>query len=434
MRRFVLVPLAALLATAALVAPPANSATEQPPPASTAPVLAPLTAAPVDPAAVQRIVDKRLKVTGRATVSAIVVDAASGSVVAAVEPDRLLAPASTTKLLTALGALRDLGAATTFATQLRQVGDHLVLVGGGDPSLVARTPKSWRGKPPGVPQPASLADLATRAAAVVPHGTAWVLDVARDRKSGESVAPTWTRGYVTGGYVQPVASIALDAGKGRGYTASPARSAQRALVTALTDAGLAVSVGEVVDTPEGAPVVAQIDSTPVMGLVERMLTTSNNTYAEYLARHVVGFEADHTLQESAQAVSDAAARAGADVTAIELRDASGLSASDRVTARALVSALSAAARGDGDSWLVLSGLPIAGVSGTLADRYPAGGRGYVRAKTGTLHGVVSLAGTVATDDGNVLLFAFIANGVASVPAAQHTLDATASALAACGCS
>ena len=58
----------------------------------------------------------------------------------------------------------------------------------------------------------------------------------------------------------------------------------------------------------------------------------------------------------------------------------------------------------------------------------------MRAKTGTLRGVVSLAGTVTTADGNVLFFAFILNGVRSVPAAQRVLDATAAGLAACRCS
>jgi D-alanyl-D-alanine carboxypeptidase/D-alanyl-D-alanine-endopeptidase (penicillin-binding protein 4) len=180
-----------------------------------------------------------------------------------------------------------------------------------------------------------------------------------------------------------------------------------------------------------AATVAEVASPPVMSLVEEMLTTSDNTLAEYLSRQVQPNAA--TFQVAAAAVGSSAQAAGVDMTAAQLRDGSGLSPADRVTVRTLVSALQVAARGQDSSWLVLSGLPIAGVTGTLETRYPGVGRGYLRAKTGTLRGVVSLAGTVTTGDGNVLLFAFIANGVSSVPAAQRALDAAATALARCGC-
>ena len=69
---------------------------------------------------------------------------------------RLASPASTTKVVTAVAALAALGPDARFPTTVRQVGDTVVLVGGGDPTLaVNRYPSS------DYPRPAALAQLAT---------------------------------------------------------------------------------------------------------------------------------------------------------------------------------------------------------------------------------------------------------------------------------
>jgi serine-type D-Ala-D-Ala carboxypeptidase/endopeptidase (penicillin-binding protein 4) len=78
---------------------------------------------------------------------------------------------------------------------------------------------------------------------------------------------------------------------------------------------------------------------------------------------------------------------------------------------------------------------VAGFNGTLKNRYGSdrAGLGVVRAKTGTLTGVNSLAGTVVDADGRLLAFAFIANGAQDRDAAQKALDQAAAAVANCGC-
>jgi len=67
---------------------------------------------------------------------------------------------------------------------------------------------------------------------------------------------------------------------------------------------------------------------------------------------------------------------------------------------------------------------------------PAAARGLVRAKTGNLETVVSLAGLVDDRDGTVLAFAFMADRIRSArdlrPAARAA-GRLASALAGCGC-
>jgi D-alanyl-D-alanine carboxypeptidase/D-alanyl-D-alanine-endopeptidase (penicillin-binding protein 4) len=85
---------------------------------------------------------------------------------------------------------------------------------------------------------------------------------------------------------------------------------------------------------------------------------------------------------------------------------------------------------------VLDGLPIGGFTGTLADRYlghgAKSGAGLVRAKTGTLVGVNSLAGVVVDAGGRLIAFAFLAAGQGTEAEVEQGLDRITSALAGLG--
>jgi D-alanyl-D-alanine carboxypeptidase len=82
---------------------------------------------------------------------------------------------------------------------------------------------------------------------------------------------------------------------------------------------------------------------------------------------------------------------------------------------------------------LLPGMPIAGGSGSLVDRYQGTpGQGWVRAKTGTLDGANSLAGSVVTQDGRLLVFAMMSNGTLAGPA-RPALDELVETLRGCGC-
>ena len=173
-------------------------------------------------------------------------------------------------------------------------------------------------------------------------------------------------------------------------------------------------------------------------LVEQALTASDNLLAETLARQVAvrrGLPA--SFDGAAQAVTAALAEAGLDTTGVSLTDGSGLSGDDRVPARLLVDVLRGAADGSIPGVdALLSGLPVAGYDGTLAERAAdgAGVPAAVRAKTGTLGGVNDLAGTVLTADGRLLAFAVLADGTTGgLRASETALDQVAAALAGCGC-
>ena len=81
-------------------------------------------------------------------------------------------------------------------------------------------------------------------------------------------------------------------------------------------------------------------------------------------------------------------------------------------------------------------MPVAGLTGTLAERYTTtSARGLVRAKTGSLPGVTSLAGTVVDADGRQLLFAVLADQTPAggQPAPRAAIDGFVARLAGCGC-
>ena len=87
---------------------------------------------------------------------------------------------------------------------------------------------------------------------------------------------------------------------------------------------------------------------------------------------------------------------------------------------------------------LLSGLPVAGYDGTLADRGDADPKtapGHrPRPRPAPCSGVHALAGTVVTADGRLLAFAVLADArPGSEAAAEGALDDVAAALAGCGC-
>ena len=89
---------------------------------------------------------------------------------------------------------------------------------------------------------------------------------------------------------------------------------------------------------------------------------------------------------------------------------------------------------------MLAGLPVAGFTGSLSNRFADAESsleaGDIRAKTGYLTGVVSLAGYLVDADGQALIFVVLADAVvpASTLDAQRIVDQVAARLAACGCS
>jgi D-alanyl-D-alanine carboxypeptidase/D-alanyl-D-alanine-endopeptidase (penicillin-binding protein 4) len=384
------------------------------------------------------------------SVSAEVLDAASGASLYSLQPGRAAIPASATKILTAAAALSALGPHATLPTRavLGGTTGEVVLVGGGDVML---SPDA--GHPDAVQGRAGLADLAAATATALRARRAASVTVRLDDTlfSGPAVNPAWSRGDVGGGFVAPIMPIELTVGVTTPGTAprpglpaarlsDPALAAARRFATLLGAQGITVT-GPVTRAaaPAGATVLAEVRSASLAGIVEHDLTDSDNTTAEVLARLVaIAAGQPATFEAGGAAVLARIAALGVPVAGARLAGGSGLGTQTVAPARTIVRTIAlAASAAHPELRAVVTGLPVAGASGTLFDRFAgaaaARGAGVVRAKTGTLTGVGALAGVLVDADGRLLAFTLIADAVPATDPGRAALDAAATALAGCGC-
>jgi D-alanyl-D-alanine carboxypeptidase/D-alanyl-D-alanine-endopeptidase (penicillin-binding protein 4) len=209
---------------------------------------------------------------------------------------------------------------------------------------------------------------------------------------------------------------------------------------ALVEAGITV-VGDPVHGVAGGSgrEIASVTSAPVREIVERVVEVSDNEAAEVLAHHI-GLEVRGTGSFTAGVAGTIRTlRAlGVPIKGIEIYDGSGLSRDNRITPDALLDVLRAAATGGPALHTLIDGLPVAGFTGSLTDRFDEGfpeARGLVRAKTGTLTAVSSLAGVVVDQQGHQMVFVLMADQIRKPreTAAENALDNAAAALGACFC-
>jgi|SRR5579875_1162655 len=397
-------------------------------------------------------------------VTAVVADPSSGKVLFSQDGSSPSAPASTAKLATAVAALDALGPDARFATTVVEdagaattgATPKIILVGGGDPTLAA-------GHPPAsdYPQPATLEGLAAATARALRarHQDTVTLGYDTALYHGPGLAPGWSQSYVTTGNVTDITSLEVDQGRLlpdglpqdaddpgnlRPRSLTPASDAAQAFARYLGRDGIRIRGSAAPATAaRGSTRLARVSSATVAAMVEQMLTESNNVIAENLARHVaIATKLPATFSGAAQAVTDVVRRLGAG-TGVHLVDGSGLSPDDRIPAATLVRLVSLAASSAHPGLrAAITGLPVAGFSGTLSaggsvfGNIAAAARGVVRAKTGNLDTVVTLAGLVDDRSGTVLAFAFMADKVPSatdLDQAASAIDHLAESLAGCGC-
>lgn len=362
-------------------------------------------------------------------------------------------PASTLKVLTTTAALDIYGPDHRFTTKVvadpAQPG-KVWLVGGGDPLL---------GKNAGPSNLAALAADAAKALTEQSGGASQGSQVQVAFDSSLFAGPGWNNDWLPGysDYVTPITALWADEGRRTANSigpreADPAKAAtdffaaelgRNGVRATVTGAGPAPSVPDDAATPApteaGAHTIAHVESAPLENIVEHILVHSDNDAAEILSRHV-GRDAggDGSIGAAQQATRTRLQSLGLWTDSMQISDGSGLSRVNHVSPRALTGAVRLAVDPNNTKHrAVATGMSVAGSEGTLAGRFitdgTQAGKGLVRAKTGTLTQVHSLAGYVRAEDGSVLVYSFIVNGDPNEYGTRVWLDKVTSALASCGC-
>jgi len=381
-----------------------------------------------------------------ADLSGLVIDPVTGHVLWDQDSASPRVPASSMKLLTGAALLASADPNKRLVTKVVLGADpgQIVFVGGGDVTLSAR-PAGAGTVLPGGPM---VADLAAQIKAAGVDVTSIVLDTSY--WAGPEMAEGWNAEDIQGtpqaaqGYITKMQALMVDADRtdpaneNSPRTGEPAMTAGKALAHALGKDDIPISEET---APADAKVIAKVESQPLSTLLAQALENSDNILSEALAREVaIARGAPPTFAGVSAAFLQALEDLGLDTAGVVVKDGSGMSGGDKVPPALLGKVMAMAVAGKpAEQSVLLTGLPLAGVSGTLAenDRFTQpetkAGRGWVRAKTGSLNATYALVGYVPDTDGRILVFAFNSNGVTGNQS-RYAQDALATALRLCGCS
>ena len=351
--------------------------------------------------------DRALRVQGVSSsqTGAIVYDLSLDAYVYRKNQALALKPASNEKLPVAVTALSILQPGYTIPTQLRARGHQtgsvwngkLILKGYGDPAL-------------------SGSQLGRLARAVGKKGITRVTGaIVGDETFFDKVrvGPGWKASFYKD-ECPPLSALIVNRGHFRGYiTSRPALAAAKMLRSKLVDRGIKVGGHAKLGRADPSSAVIATERSPALRwLVRSMDRQSDNFYAETFVKLLGALEANEgSTTAGTRVVRQELRRRNVPLRGVVIADGSGLSAYDRLTAKATARLLrSAFADGDISSAFVDS-LPTAGVNGTLVDRMTSGpAYRNVYAKTGTTDSASALSGYVRSR----YVFSILMNG-SSIP-------------------
>ena len=319
-------------------------------------------------------------------------------------------PASTQKLITSISCLHYLGGDYNFKTDIRVKGTiangtlqgDVYIVGGMDPLL-------------------SPSDLNTMAKALRSAGINSITgNIYTDLSMKDDLPYGW--GWCWDDDYGPLSALMVNAKDD--FNSEWNR--------ALTRAGVKRSrVGvRQQQAPADSRSVVCITHT-IDEVLKPILKNSHNIFAECLFYQLAAYSGQKNAgrKQAAKLIYDLIEELGLDSDPYQIADGSGLSLYNYVSPELLVCLLNYAFSKPEIYQHLYPALPIAGVDGTLSNRMqdtPA--YNNVRAKTGTVTGISSLAGYLTASNGHILSFCIINQGVSSGRSGRNFQDEVCNAL------
>jgi len=369
----------------------------------------------------------------RATIGIAVKSMKYGDTLYSYNEQHLFVPASTMKLFTAEAALLYLGPEYKFPTRILTdassikngvLNGNLYLVHSGDPSLTYDDIG------------ALVSNLKAQKINTI-TGNIYIDTTAYDQ---ENFGPGWIWGDTRYCYGAPINASIINHNCLSFRTATPVQVSHRnhhrhrrsqrvytgsSVVTNILAYNkfvlqnlfkqVGIRVGGVITAgtaPAHLPQIASHESKPLHTLVSEMLKMSDNIIAGSLFKKLgeLYTKRQGSWSNGSKAVSHILSqRANVNTSRISLLDGSGLSPENLATPSQMLQVLDFAYHNYDTSYELISALPIAGVDGTLKHRLQ-NIAWKVRAKTGTMSGVRSLAGYVISSNKEPLAFVIMVNG------------------------
>lgn len=322
-----------------------------------------------------------------------VYDITADSALYALDSKQTMRPASTMKLFTAITALDKLGGAYLYKTRLAYTGQvvdstrtlvgNLYCIGGMDPKFGKDDMRAFA---------SSVRELGVDTI----RGTIYA---DRSMKDDKLYGEGWCWDD-DNSMLSPLVYARKD-------------NFIERFTEALNDAGIVLDGETGVKTvPSDATRLCERTHTVEQILIP-MLKESNNLYAESMFYQIALTQGKPaTMRKARRVIEDLMHRTAVKQAPHRIADGSGLSLYNYVSAEMEVAFLRYARANSNIYPYLYSALPIAGKDGTLKKRMKGtAAEGNVRAKTGTLTGVITLAGYCTAANGHELAFAILNNGV-----------------------
>ena len=323
---------------------------------------------PTQSASALHSLEKRSNALQLANPGLLIIDPSDGRVLSANQPDSPRVPASVIKVLTSVVALQYLGAGARYATSIWDTANpgEFLLRGSLDPYLTSTRAIADRFGHRYLPSLITKANRAESKRIKVYHQRMYPRDI-------EDLAKALKLKGIRATFVE------LD-------------NVQAAQL--------------------GVTEIATLTSEPLETMISHTILWSDNRVADRLAKAAARRVGNPTTGAGlTKTYKEVLTSLGVDSAGLKVRDGSGLSKANRVSARTVVELLTRI-RNDALFASIYAGLPISGQTGTLVKRFAKAplAIGHVHAKTGWVNRSVTMAGYIESGD-KEYVFAILADGI-----------------------